>query len=435
MSSAHPVGIWHNHRMSRREFLRHFGIASGALTLSPFFVDRLAGALAQTTTVKVYLVKNGDHIQNTSKILELVGGAGSVIGPHDVVVLKCNGQWPNRGYTHTGCVKAVIDDILAIPGFDGEVHICDNVQTYGSAGAFGFDATPGNRLDNWPDHNWNSLADVYPNVATKRWYNTTTDISGPADLTDGWMRTFFTHHGIPTYFSYPVYPSPLSGGRMIDLKHGVWEDGSYSATRQLKVIFMPTLNYHSTYAGITSAVKCFFGTTEIPGGISGTFRGHYQIHSATYQHPGMATDINAFRAGELTARYMKTQYAPHLFITCAMYSGHNGRWSSAAETRTVLACTNPASLDYIACKNVISPLRADNTLDPDRDQPVRRQLLGCTTAGIGTIEPVHIELIQYDFDNPGALTRIDVERALRSHRRGSISERQLKDTFTAYLER
>lgn len=437
MSDRHPVGIWHNHRMNRRRFLRHFGIAGGALTFSPFFIDRLCSALAQTTTVKVYLARNGDHIQNTGKVLELIGGVDSIVGPHDVVVLKCNGQWPNRGYTHTGCVKAVVDEILAIPGFDGEVHICDNVQTYGSTGQFGFDAGPGHRADNWPDHNWNSLAAEYrgagKSVATKRWYNTSNDIAGPADLEDGWLRNFFDFYGIPTYLSCPVYESPLTAGRMIDLRRGVWEDGSYSTARRLKVIYLPTLNYHSGYAGITSAVKCFFGSTEIHGGISGKFREHYQIHSSSYQHSGIPQNTNAFRAGELTARYMLTLNAPDLFITCAMYSGHNGRWSSAAKTDTVLACSNPASLDYIACKNVISPLRGDNALDPDVDQPVRRQLLGCVAGGIGTIDPAKIELIEYDFLNPGAMNRRDVERAVRDYRRGRIGERQVKDTFSAYM--
>ena len=436
MTDLHPAGMWHTHRMSRKAFLRHFGIASGAITLSPFFVERMGVALAQTAAVKVYLVKNGDHIQNTRKALELAGGAASIVGPRDVVVLKGNGQWPNRGYTHTGCIKAVVDEILAIPGFDGEVHICDNVQTYGSAGAFGFDATPGNRQDNWPDHNWNSLAQEYrlagKNVATKRWYNTTTDISGPQGLADGWTRTLVDFHGIPAYLSYPVYASPLTGGRMIDMKHGVWEGGAYSATRRLKVIYMPTLNYHSDYAGITSAVKCFFGATEIHGGTGGQFRGRFNIHSSTYQRGGVSEDTNAYRAGELTARYMLTQYAPQLFITCAMYSGHNGRWSSAVETRTVLACTNPASLDYVACKNVIAPYQS--ALNPDVNGPLRQQLLGCAAGGVGTIDPARIELVQYDFLNPPAATRVDVERAIRGHREGTVTEQQVKDTIQGYME-
>lgn len=437
MDHPHPIGIWHNHRMNRRQFLRHFGLATGALTFSPYLLERLGAALAQSTTAPVILVKNGDHVQNISKALELLGGMDSIVGPHDIVILKGNGQWPNRGYTHTGCIKAVTDAILAIPGFDGEVHICDNVQTYGATGQFGFDAGPAHRADNWPDHNWNSLAAEYQAegkpVATKRWFNSATDIRGPADLTDGWLRTFFDFYGIPTFLSTPVYASPLTPGRMMDLRRGVWEDGAYSAFRRLKVIYLPTLNYHSHYAGLTSAVKCFFGATEIHGGVYGTFRGHYQIHSSSYQHAGVDQNLNAHRAGELTARYMHTLHAPDLFITCAMYSGHNGRWSAAAKTDTVLACRNPASLDYIACKNVIGPLRGDSQLDPDIDQPVRRQLLGCVAGGIGTIEPADIELISFDFNQPEAVTRVEILQAVRQYRRGQVSAAQVRDLLRAYL--
>ena len=435
MRDEHPVGVWHNHRMSRREFLRRFGIAASAITMSPFFASCMGNALTHTNAEKVFLVKNGDHVQNVTKVLELIGGVGSVVGRHDIVVLKCNGQWPNRGYTHTGCIKAVVDAILAIPGFDGEVHICDNVQFNRGGGVFGFDAAPANRMDNWPDHNWDSLAAEYQEagnpVATKRWINTTSDISGPADLTDGWMRTFFGLHGIPTYMSYPVYESPLSSGRMIDMKRGVWEDGAYSTTRRLKVIFMPTLNYHSAYAGITSATKSFFGTTEIHDGPYGQFRGHYNVHSSTYDHPGNSVNTNAFRAGGHTARFMNTQYAPDLFITCAMFTGHRGRWSSAVETNTVIAATTPTSLDYVACKNVVAP-HAGN-LDPDLEGPVRSQLLGCVDGGIGTIEPTRIELVQYDFLNP-SVTRIDVEHAIRGYLRGDVRGAQVRDVIGAYLE-
>ena len=84
---------------------------------------------------------NGDCFQNIAKVLELAGGIERYINATDVVVIKANGQWPNQGYTHTGCIKAVIDAILGIPGFSGEILICDNIQKYGRAGQFGFYST------------------------------------------------------------------------------------------------------------------------------------------------------------------------------------------------------------------------------------------------------------------------------------------------------
>ena len=75
---------------------------------------------------------NGDCFQNVSKVFELLGGVEQYIDPTDVVVVKGNGQSPYQGYTHTGCIKGVVDEILGISGFSGEVLICDNVQDLGT---------------------------------------------------------------------------------------------------------------------------------------------------------------------------------------------------------------------------------------------------------------------------------------------------------------
>src|SRR6185369_1640163 len=97
-----------------------------------------------------------------------------------------NAQWPRQGYTHTGCIKEVIDAILAIPGFSGEVLICDDTQNYTlGPGQTAFDATPTYRVNNWPDHNWSSLAAAYQAqgkpVGVKRWINMA-DLSAPPSL-------------------------------------------------------------------------------------------------------------------------------------------------------------------------------------------------------------------------------------------------------------
>ena len=310
-------------------------------------------------STKVIIVKNGTVRENITKLLELSGGISKYILPTDVVVLKCNGQWPNQGYTNTECIKYVIEAILSIPAFSGEVLICDNIQNTSYDSECGFLASPDNRNHNWIDHNWETLASEYQlkgyPVSTVRWKNDSIDrnISGPSDG-PGWVRSFFLFHGRTTYLSYPVFESPITQGRMIDVKNGVWENGKYSG-RRVRTIFMPTLNNHGEgsedYAGITSAIKCFFGTTEIHSGDNATisYNGEtcYHIHSATY------SENNSYYAGELAARYIKTLYAPILYITCAIWSGYESRTGAAKETKTVLACENPATLDYVSCKEVI----------------------------------------------------------------------------------
>jgi len=104
--------------LPRRGFLRRFGIASSALTISPvLFGPRspcLAGPPADAgsgfTNSKPAIAS-----KTSAKLWDMLGGVERYIGPNDVVVIKGNAQWPNQGYTHTGCIKAVIDRILATP--------------------------------------------------------------------------------------------------------------------------------------------------------------------------------------------------------------------------------------------------------------------------------------------------------------------------------
>ncbi len=382
-------------KITRKSFLKSMGALTGFAFFGPLFSRKFSTAKAAPSDNQVFLVKNGDCFQNTAKIWEMLGGAAKYIGANDVVVIKANGQWPNQGYTHTGVIKGVIDKILEIPNFTGEVIICDNVQNYGSTGRFGFDATTSYRQNNWADHNWNSLATYYQNlgkkVSTKRWMNTETDISGPADG-EGWIRSFFDFHGSLSYLSYPIFASPLNPSKLIDMKNGVWEAGKYNGQKVFK-IFIPGLNNHGNggddYAGITSAIKCFFGATEIHYGGGSTFRGHRNIHASSYSRGEAAW------AGELAARYINTMYTPDLYITAAMWSGHNNRTGPAVETKTVLACTNPVTLDYVACRDIIS--KYSSWLNPDSDNSTRKQILGCISGGVGTITPTDFEVITYDF--------------------------------------
>ena len=249
--------------MSRRRFLRYNGIATSALTLSPFFLERLTAVCeAAASLTRVYKVMNGaDCFQNMAKLWEMLGGPAAYIDPTDVVVIKGNAQWPNQGYTHTGCIKAVIDAILAIPGFSGEILLCDNIQGGGGGGGtYGFDVPASSRINNWPTMNWSELGNSYASqgkpVATVRWQNdsnwrspqTVPSFSAwnPANG-NGWTRYFLKYNGRNTYLSAPVFQSPITPGRMIDVKKGVWENGSYTG-RKVKAIFMPTLNNHGSAA-------------------------------------------------------------------------------------------------------------------------------------------------------------------------------------------
>lgn len=394
--------------MSRLSFLKGAALSLGAV-IFPFACKKdnpskevlITDPPKEPVKTEVFMVKNGTVKENINKLLELAGGITKYIEPTDVVVLKCNAQWPNQGYTNTECIKHVIDAILSIPGFSGEVLICDNIQSAAYNSDCGFLASEVNRKHNWADHNWSTLAAEYQAkgdpVAIFQWKSAPAGerITGPSQGT-GWVRDFFPFHGIMAYLSYPVFESPLTPKRLIDMKNGVWEAGSYTG-RRVRTIFMPTLNNHGSgsedYAGVTSAIKCFFGATEIHmlmgGPINYDGQKCYSIHEASYNWG------TSYYAGELAARYLTSMYRPVLYITCAIWSGYESRTDAAQETKTVLACENPATLDYVSCKEVISPYAP--WLDPDNKNNTRNQILGCVNSGIGTIDPLRYKVVSYEF--------------------------------------
>lgn len=203
-----------------------------AKNIAAVLADNKAGPLKDSynKNADVYIVRNGDYKTNMHKLLELLGGIEKYIRPDDYVVIKGNAQWVRQGYTHTGCIEVLIDAILRIKNFSGEIYLCDNVQDYGNVWAgTAFNARPGrDRKHNWSKHNWSTLAEAYQKqgkpVAVKEWKNGGRQVQGGREGA-GWVRDFFTFEGAKVFLSYPVFESPLSEGTIIDMKHGVFQNG------------------------------------------------------------------------------------------------------------------------------------------------------------------------------------------------------------------
>ncbi|MBW2459815.1 MAG: hypothetical protein JRI68_35315, partial [Deltaproteobacteria bacterium] len=196
-------------------------------------------------TNRVIVARNGTPPQNVAAALGLAGGIERFIDQDDVVVLKPNGQWRRQGYTHTECMKALIDEILGRPGgFNGEVIIAEHVHrgvTESMAGDYCWNISAGdNRLNNWPDMSYLELVQHYhdngaPNVTAAPLYDSGgstgfSSVTGPGELTtgqSGWVRTTYTttSTGGTVRLSHPIIRSSHSD-RLIDLKDGVWDNGS-----------------------------------------------------------------------------------------------------------------------------------------------------------------------------------------------------------------
>jgi hypothetical protein len=343
------------------------------------------------------VARNGTAVTNVQNVLALAGGIQRFVGYDDVVVLKPNGQWPNQGYTHTLCLKALIDVILNRPGgFAGEIMIAEHVHRDPSTAlntSYCWNMSAANRQRNWPDMNYLQLVDDYhargiPNVTANPLYDSGQGgfvaATGPGGLSasqQGWVRTTYTTaaNGRTVRLSNAILRSSYSG-KLIDLKNGVWQNGSYNG-QKVRLIFLPTLNNHSgldsqDYAGPTSAIKCHLGIVEFTG-------------SSGYSLHGVGYDTNqADAVGESVGHLITRVVTPTFYLTCAEYTGYGGRTNSyATHTRAVGLCADPVTLDYWMCKYVMLPCRPSQTfMNPDNDNNLRKTLLGCHSKGVGTIQ-------------------------------------------------
>jgi uncharacterized protein (DUF362 family) len=178
--------------LTRRQFIARLSTLTAASLISPrllHWATRLSHA--QALPANIYVARNGTPITNVQRVIALAGGIQNFIGYDDAVVLKPNGQWPLQGYTHTECMKALIDVILNRPGgFGGEIIIAEHVHRApppASDNALNTNycwnmSTGYNRTNNWPNMNYFELVDDYhtrgiPNVtaipcsAFRRWGN------------------------------------------------------------------------------------------------------------------------------------------------------------------------------------------------------------------------------------------------------------------------
>ncbi len=392
--------------LNRRRFLQ-LSAAALAAALGP----RPPAAPARAAgPCHVYVARNGTPVTNVQRAVTLAGGIETYIGHDDAVVLKPNGQWPLQGYTHTQCLKALIDVILNRPGgFGGEIIIAEHVHrdaTQTLTGSYCWNMSAGsNRQNNWPDMNYLELVNDYHtrgllNVTAQPLYDSGTGgfaaVSGPAGLAagqHGWVRTTYTTaaNGRTVRLSSPLLRSAYSG-KIIDLKNGVWNNGSYTG-QAAKIIFLPTLNNHGSYgsedyAGPTSALKTHIGIVDFTGTTG------FSLHDVGYS----STPPSAQAMGEAVGQLITQVIKPTFYLTCAEYAGYRGRTDvTAAHTRTVGLCTDPVTLDYWMCKYVLYPCATSQAfMNPDNNNHLRQALLGCQAKGVGTVNEADMVIHQSD---------------------------------------
>jgi hypothetical protein len=76
----------------------------------------------------VYVAREGSPGDNVDAVLARMGGIGTIVGGDDVVLVKVSAQWWNQGMTNVAAVRRLVERILEVPGFAGEVMVFENTH-------------------------------------------------------------------------------------------------------------------------------------------------------------------------------------------------------------------------------------------------------------------------------------------------------------------
>jgi hypothetical protein len=293
-----------------------------------------------------------------------------MIQPNDVVLVKINEEWAERGGTDTDVLKQLIQSIVDHPkGFTGEIVVADN-------GQWGGDMDWAN--SNAENHSQstqkvvNSFLSAHK-VSTYDWIpirNKQVNEYSVGDMNDGYVLKATADPTTGIYVSYPKFRTIY--GTYISFKYGIWNGQAYE--NRLKVINLPVLKSHTTY-GVTGAVKHYMGV------LSNTLsNGHVSIATG-----GMGT-------------LMAETRMPTLNIMCAIWvntipdnyagAGPGAPYTVATRTNILAASTDPVALDYWASKYIlVQAAQAIGYSDTHTLNPDNTDRTGVSTEALGVWLP------------------------------------------------
>ncbi|GHT99678.1 hypothetical protein FACS1894142_7540 [Spirochaetia bacterium] len=302
-----------------------------------------------------------DGLQNGGISFYKQGNNGGLIAADDVVLIKINSQWAERGGTNTDVLKGIIQYIVGHPdGFTGEVIIADNGQSM-----FGSARTGGN-LD-WDNTNAKDRTQSAQDVADyfdARGYHvsgvlwdkmTRTRVNEfeAGDAKDGFVVEA-GEHATGLVVSYAKFTTKY--GARVSFKKGIW-DGTRYDSNKLKVINAPVLKSHGQYQ-VTGAMKSYMGTPS---------------NSLTNMSPHNSVGRGGMGAQMVMTRFPIITILDMVWITPD--GGPGSSYSRAVAKNMIAASTDPVALDYWASKNVLIPAaqasgnRRYTSMNPDSTEP------------------------------------------------------------------
>jgi len=282
------------------------------------------------------------------------GGPGGIVATDDVVIIKINYQWSQRGGTNTDLLRGLIRRILDHPdGFDGEIVVCENAQFNSVQN---FDRPQNNAQDTSlsPHDVVVAFQMAGYNVSHFDWtsirYSSVGEYSG-GDMTDGYVVYPYdaTLHGC---ISYPKFQT--DAGTYISLRDGIWNpvSGTYDRDR-LKYINVPVLKSHHATYGATAAVKHYMGTVTRELGTNSHSAIHYGVLGALMGEIQLA-DLNILDA---------------IWINANPFTGPSTSYAGATRRDELVASVDPVALDIWAVKNILVPAFFANGYTPPWPEP------------------------------------------------------------------
>jgi hypothetical protein len=290
-----------------------------------------------------------------------------IIEKDDVVIIKVNSQWNERGGTNSDLVKLLVRAILNHPqGFAGEVIIADNGQgQYGSTGSGGSLSYDRNNAEDIAQ-SMQLVADSFPDqkVSTYLWDRITNQKVGEyadGDMADGYILAGPPDARTGIAVTYPKFQTKY--GTYVSFKQGIWDavNGSYDS-RRLKVLNVPVLKTHAIY-GVTACTKHFMGVVSDRLSRDAGGRAHNSVGSG-----GMGTEMTQTRFPDLNI-------LDAIWINANPRGGPSTSYGEADQVGIIAASIDPVALDYWAAKNILMPAARQKgyndlkSMDPDNTSP------------------------------------------------------------------
>jgi hypothetical protein len=289
-----------------------------------------------------------------SPIPSVEAGPDGIIAADDVVVIKINYQWPERGGTNIDVLRGLIRRIVDHPDtFTGEVIVCENAQ-FNSVQNFD------RALNNAEDHGLSphdvvvAFQDLGHNVSHYDW--TSIRVTQVAEYSEGDTTSgYILYNYDPQLHGRVSYPKfQAASGTQISLRHGIWDPDSETYDRErLKFINVPVLKSHHATYGATACVKDYMGV------VTGEL--------GTNSHSAIRYGILGELLGEI--RLADLNILDCIWINANPYDGPWTTYAGATRRDELVVSLDPVAADIWAVKNILIPAFLANGYSPPWPYP------------------------------------------------------------------